>query len=379
MRCICFLLAAMAASALFQGPVQAQVVGTYDNFDCFNDTGETAEGFEIDVEDVSPSDLTRTFPSNFSGTLWVIRYGLPTVTAYDFTTSTPDPQHSYDAGHKGVLITYAATWTGSQWQVSQPTSPYGNAGNGTPYNPNPTITAGESCWWYGLGAKYPSSGCDHFGISFGPSATPGKISYHWKVPDPNNVGQLINWSAETSLPPSPTFNNGAGGAVQAVAQAPDNENEAYWGPAYFVKVTTIYAAQDAVLEDLQKVNIQKLKTKKTISYSVLQKPPAGQVGENEMEDVENDGIAGANVQVTKQYEYFVFAGDYDAETHEAVCDSAYKTETDALNGTNPIPTGDSCSIAGNYWVIDSYSDLPVYVKSNMGKYIGAHINADNIR
>jgi hypothetical protein len=27
------------------------------NFDCFNDTGETAEGFEIDVEDISSSDV----------------------------------------------------------------------------------------------------------------------------------------------------------------------------------------------------------------------------------------------------------------------------------------------------------------------------------
>jgi hypothetical protein len=53
------------------GPADAQVIGSHDNFDCFNDTGDTAEGFEVDVENVSPSDLTREFPSNFSSTPWL--------------------------------------------------------------------------------------------------------------------------------------------------------------------------------------------------------------------------------------------------------------------------------------------------------------------
>jgi hypothetical protein len=367
----------LAVIALASPPAHAQVVGTYDNFDCFNDTGEETEGFEIDVEDVSPSDLSRTFPSNFSSSLWVIRYGLPTVTSYDFTGSTPDPAHAYDAGHKGTLVTYAAAWQNGQWQVSQPISPYGAAGNGTPYNAKPTITNGDSCWWYGLGAQYPTSGCDHFGISFNAGVTPGKISYHWKVPDPANVGQLVNWATETSLPPSPTFTNPGAGLVQAVAQAPENEDVAYWGPAYFVKVTTIYGQQDAVLDGLQKVVLKPLKTKKYISYMVLQQAPAGQAGEKE--DVEDDNLPPKNVQVTKQYEYFAFSGDIDAETHEAVCDTAYKTQADALSGANPIQSGDSCSLPGSYWVIDSYSDLPVFVKTNKGKYLGAHINADNLR
>jgi hypothetical protein len=97
------------------GAARAQVIGSYDNFDCFNDTGTEAEGLEIDIEDVGPGNLTREFPSNFSTTPWVIRYGLPTVTSYDFTTSTPDAEHSYDAGHKGVLVTWAATLRNGHW------------------------------------------------------------------------------------------------------------------------------------------------------------------------------------------------------------------------------------------------------------------------
>ena len=59
-------MAAMSALALAHPGASAQVVASYDNFDVFNDTGETAEGFEIDVEDVQVADLTREFPSNFA-------------------------------------------------------------------------------------------------------------------------------------------------------------------------------------------------------------------------------------------------------------------------------------------------------------------------
>lgn len=56
--------------------------------------------------------------------------------------------------------------------------------NGTPYVKNPTYTNGESCRTLGSGAKYPSSGCDHFGISLAAGKTPGKTTYHWLVPGP---------------------------------------------------------------------------------------------------------------------------------------------------------------------------------------------------
>jgi len=39
------------------------------NFDSINDTGREAEGFEIDVEDVQTSDITRIFPARTCG-MW---------------------------------------------------------------------------------------------------------------------------------------------------------------------------------------------------------------------------------------------------------------------------------------------------------------------
>ena len=176
---------------------------------------------------MAPGDLTREFPSNFSATPWVTRYGVPTVTAYDFTTSTPDVAHAYDAGHKGALITYAATLQNGSWVAAYGNQPFGGgtvAGNGTPFVANPTLTNGDSCWFYGLGSAYPASGCDHFGISFASGAVSGRLTYHWKIPGPTNT-VLVNAALEASLPPSPSLTlapplPGKPPVVHAVAQAP---------------------------------------------------------------------------------------------------------------------------------------------------------------
>ncbi len=396
MRRLQSLCAGVSVLMLLNGAAHAQVIGTYDNFDCFNDTGQETEGFEIDIEDVSCPDstegsptcnLTRVFPSNFGSTPWVIRYGLPSITNYDFTTATADPAHSYDQGHKGVLVTYAATWdaTAKAWKASQGAvvTAYSAtpAGNGTPYNAKPSLTAGDSCWWYGLGAIYPKSGCDHFGVSFASGVSPGRITYHWKVPDPSAPGTLTNWTLEASVPPSPTFTyaGGAAAPVVAKAEAPENEGPT-WGPAYFIKTTTIYQKQAPVLANLQKVNLKKALavpgTKKYITYSVLQRPPAGAVVEVEKDDVENNVVPAAYVQATKQYEYWSFAGPLD-DTGQALCNDAYKTVAD-YNAGHPIASGDSCHVGGSFYTLDVNDNL-VFVKTNAGKYIGAHLNAAQIR
>ncbi len=264
----------LSAAFVLSAPLAAhsQVIGSYDNFDCFNDTGQTAEGFEIDIEDVAPGDLTREFPSNFSTTPWVTRYGIPTVSAYDFTAISPDAAHAYDAGHRGVLVTYAATLQKGAWVAAYGNQPFGGtvAGNGTPFVANPTLTSGDSCWFYGLGNAYPASGCDHFGISLAAGVAPGRITYHWKIPDPTN-SVLVNAALEASIPPSPSLvvNPPAPGkppAVHVVARAPADAGgnpyrpqalEPQYGDAYWMKETTLYGPVDAQLDLLQKANVAK--------------------------------------------------------------------------------------------------------------------------
>jgi len=367
-----------AALLMVATSAKAQVIGSSDNFDCFNDTGTEAEGFEIDIEDAVPSDLTREFPSNFSTTPWVIRYGLPTVTAYDFRKATPDAQHSYDAGHRGVLVTWAATWNGKQWVTKYGAQPFGKgvAGNGTPYVAHPSYTNGDSCWFYGLGAAYPTSGCDHFGISFTPTARPGRIYYHWKIPNPSQAGVLINAGLEASIPPSPVLAPQPANPVviHAVAEAPENPGP-QWGPAYWVKMTTLYAPVPVALDDLQKANIKKANATKTVSWKLLQRPPAGQKGERE--DAEDDAIGAGKVAVLKQYEYFAFSGAYDNETHEALCETA---STQANLHSGAFLQGGDCltPLASNYWIVNVDADQEV-VGGNLGVYIGAHVNGYNVK
>ncbi len=398
----------LMAAALLTLPAGAfaQVIGAYDNFDCFNDTGKTAEGFEIDVEDITPAALTREFPSNFSTTPWVIRYGLPKVSSYDFTKTNPDAAHAFDAGHKGVLITWSAKLVAGKWVAAWGNMPFGGgqlAGNGTPYVANPTLTNGDSCWYYGLGNAYPKSGCDHFGISFAPGVTPGRMTYHWLVPNATNTA-LVDSTLEASLPPSPVLNvvppanPAALPVVHVVAKAPLDANqdpyqpqniEPQYGNAYWVKTTTYYGVNNALLDNLQKVNVARALPSKTITWKLLQRAPG--VGPNagvmERDDNENDNFGNnKEVQVTKQYEYFKFSGIYDSETHEALCDSFYATQALALAGGATVQIscqnalGDDTPYTSPYWTIDPGPGTALYAPhGDLGSYMGAHINAYNVK
>src|SRR5690349_921872 len=69
----------------------AAVIGFLGNFDVINDTGQTAYGFEIELEGLHSSDITdvfggpgRGFPTGrgFDPATSVERYGSPTIADY---------------------------------------------------------------------------------------------------------------------------------------------------------------------------------------------------------------------------------------------------------------------------------------------------------
>ena len=295
---------ALAATAQF---AHAQSIGTQDNFDCFNDTGTEAEGFEMDLDNIQPSDLTRTFGASY------IRYGDPTVSAYD---------HTATGGSTGVAIVWAAHWNGAGWQTANPL-----LGAGTPYIAKPTLTAGESCWTFGLAANYPASGCEHFGISLTATAAPTKAVYHWLVPDPTHPGTLIQNAAPAALPASPSYTYygagvvGAAPVVNVVAEAPEKpEMAAQWSDAYWVKIYTSHSPARANLNDLQTGHVPVKSagvTKVTFKWAFVQRAPVGQVGE--VMEVENEPVRKGDAAITKRFEYYKFAGLYSAESHEANC------------------------------------------------------------
>jgi PEP-CTERM motif len=148
------IAAALAALLLpLAAPVAASTFGSLANFDVVNDTGHTAYGFEIEIED-SAYDHAGTISSVFGydrdfglpgGPGAVVRYGKPTI---EFITGF------------GARITYG----GFVGPNATPTGPF--------------ATNGESCW-PGANQNWKSTSCDHFGVSTYNS--PAKTTYRWIV------------------------------------------------------------------------------------------------------------------------------------------------------------------------------------------------------
>ena len=252
------ILAGVATMALIMsgtGAFGQAATGSLDNFDCVNDTGETAEGFEIDIEDIHAVDLVREFPSNFAGQEYVNRFGIPTVSQYDNTAT---------GGHIGVKVTWAAAWDGTAWRAKFGSYVYGGVAerDGVAYVLKPAATQGDSCWLLGQGAGYASSGCDHFGLSFAYGVTLGVQRYHWLVPDPANPGHLKQalWTSKSGpIPPAPAMAYvppapNVPAMIRAVAEAapPPEPAEPQWGDARWAKITTAWTKSAALLDQLQK-------------------------------------------------------------------------------------------------------------------------------
>ncbi len=383
------LTAAMAFVFVAPTHAHAQITGTIDNFDVVDDTGSDTEGFEIEVDDIHATDLTREFPSNFTGQEYVNRFGIPDVVQFDETAT---------GGKKGVRITWHSNWDGTKWVAKfgsyQYLGTYPQEGNAVKFVAKPVATQGDQCWLLGQGTGYATSGCDHFGLSFifGVTPPPAKIFYHWLVPNPAAVGTLMRapWGGVPSkvpylppFPPSPpvppvpmlVYNPpvviGQPPVIHAVAEAAPPENpdpaEPHWGKATWVKTFTSRSKMPANLDALQK-NLVQLKGKKgspvAISWALLQMPPAGQPGEKM--EVEDNNLDGGNVAVTHRYEYYEYTGVYDLTTYEAIC--------------APLLNGDCTNGPKVYNYVDNISGEagPSRKVNEKGRFLGAHMAGFNM-
>src|SRR4029079_3050308 len=131
---------------------------------------------------------------------------------------------------------------------------------GTPPIANGTFFAGHQCWSMGLGAGYPTSGCEHFGVSLSRGA--GQTTYRWIVGDPaTGVLTYADGSAlatPTTLPaatakPVPVLApvaQVAAGEVQVVVNAPPPQLGRRYGDAMWVKVYKKEVPRQADLDEL---------------------------------------------------------------------------------------------------------------------------------
>jgi hypothetical protein len=90
MKTTTLLLGAALALVLFAPARASTIYGALGNFDCINDTGSPAHGFEIELDGIDSSQVFATFGSPYN------RYGTPTKTTIGGNTfvryeSTYDP------------------------------------------------------------------------------------------------------------------------------------------------------------------------------------------------------------------------------------------------------------------------------------------------
>lgn len=126
------LLTALAAPVATLAQTATTMYGSLSNFDVVNNTGNPTQGFEIQLEGISPQDIAYTFGGTY------IHYGTPTVVPYA----------------TGVYVRYMSQWNpGSQTFMTS-----------TPVAVNFPPTMGHSCFSLSLGSAYYTSGCGHFGV-----------------------------------------------------------------------------------------------------------------------------------------------------------------------------------------------------------------------
>jgi hypothetical protein len=172
----------------------ATIVGSLANFDAVNDTGHEAQGFEIEMEGVQSQDITRIFGQ--SGSTCYIRYCIGSITPFGTVGVAP----------WGVRVRWTATYNAATQTFATPNNAPAGGSTGTlvrqPGN-GAVYVGGEACWSIGAGANYPTSGCEHFGISTSYGKYPTKTTYRWLYGDPAS-GQFDHTLALGGVPVAPT-------------------------------------------------------------------------------------------------------------------------------------------------------------------------------
>jgi hypothetical protein len=205
---------------------QAATFGSLANFDVVNDTGQTAHGFEIDLEGINKGDITDVFGLNRNfGTASpgdVERYGLPVV------------NDLLDAGGKviGAKVIYSASYSGGVWSASTASGVFN--------------TPGESCWSFG-NVGYPNVPCDHFGVST--LGNPTRTTYSWLL-EGATPGTLqaanVAIPSVSFTPPAPAQPQAPVVAViQAQQVLPQPQANAFW-----VKIVQTELPENADLNEL---------------------------------------------------------------------------------------------------------------------------------
>jgi len=310
--------AAILAAAVIVGvlagprPSQAQlanptIVGTLTNFDVRNEMEIEAEGFEIQIEGIEINDITRLFGESLAGVCFT-RFCAPIVTEFP----------------GGVIVRWSAFFdprTGNRESRLKITGTV--VGPRTPVATLPFVS-GEQCWALGLAEAYPASGCEHFGVSL--SRNPTKTTYRWLVADPTDPANLIPAPAGPVAVPTPTVSvepvdpakpELGQAVVHEIRGAPSRIGKQY-GDAEWVKIYKLDVGRKVDLEELMRGNaVVPNDTNAETDWKLVQHNRNSKGNSGVLRS--KSGSGSSSHAVVRRYEFYHFTGQYDPDSHEAVC------------------------------------------------------------
>lgn len=289
-------LALVAAAATAEAQTSPTTFGSLFNFDVYNDTGEVAHGFEIELDGSPPP--AAFFPD---------RYGLPTVVPF--------------AG--GYYVRYMSAWDPATQQFT----------TGTPPLTGPiTRTTAEPCIPTNVPLSMNPAPCDHNGVRFDPvninqvsAAQPANVVYRWLIADPLHPGQLMPSGTAVSVPAPiwtvlPPAQPGAPPVVVAeIHPPPPPRPELQKGDAQWVKIYKTELPRAVRLDELTTNNpavvpldAAQVETEWKLLQHNPHSPNSGVL--------KNQGkLGGGSHVVVRRYEFYKYAGAYDPIDHGAVC------------------------------------------------------------
>ncbi len=340
-------------------PASASVsYGALSNFDTVNDTGQTAYGFEIEVDDIHSTSIGYTYSGN--------HYGIPTIR-----------EDNSDPAHPKVFIRYEAP------KPSGFVTGFTNAAAPGAINP----TNGHQC-------TNPSVnlGCEHFGVGIYASNY-SAVKYNWLVKNPSGqvvLGPAVNVGAPvwTYVPPvvQPPVNNQppvvdfpaqviAAIPAPVVAIPPAKE----FGEPSWVKVikTKTHKARPLALEDLVSADNDRdgladwtngEPDEVESEWYLLQTNNKGKDKKAELAGKADNAGDNGEKAITRRYEFYAYiapAASIDGENGEAMCDAV---GDDGVSGLETVTVTDA---NGDSQEFDCAS-VPV-----VGDYLGAQMGEFN--
>lgn len=324
--------------------------GSLSNFDCVNDTGVEAHGFEIELDDIHSASITYTYDWN--------HYGVPKIT-----------EDNTDPLHPRVFVRYAAKWTGAGWSAftAIPAAPIAPT-DGHQFT-NPAINFGG----------------EHFGVGYW--GNPSAVKYNWLIDD--GAGNLVHgppvYIATPTfnyMPPAPAV---PAQVVAVIVQPPPPPPEPQdpprlrFGAATWVKAikTKTHSARKIELAELVGDDPdQPQPWANGLDEGEIEVETEWKLLQTEFENLDNpkgilegaaEELPEGDEVITRRYEFFKYTGPFDAESGEAMADAV---APDGTHGQGSVTFNDH--LEGGEWVEATVDLSTVEV---VGDFIGAQMSA----